>query len=628
MLLGGPSGFTPDPTFPQMFGRTASATFADLDGDADLDLVVGRNYRNKVNGTTPTVVLRNDAGQLSVATTLVTNLGARSIGVLDYNGDSRLDLFVTEDHWSGGTSILFRNDGNLQFSDATVSAGLPPNIHGLGVATADLTADGRPDLVVSGSLPPKGQAQIAVARVFVNSPSSEFHEVAVPAFTMATFGNEDDAAGVAVGDLNRDGLPDVVIGQHYGSTLQTGTTAPVGIYLHQGLDANGAPVFSDATVVSGSPGLATKSPHVEIADLDNDGYLDILTTASSAGGTRPVVLHSTGIVDGVPQFVASPGLGDTQYWPTGATADYDRDGRLDVLGVEWYPSLPSRLFRNDTDSGHWLDVELVGPGNGIGATVEVYCAGGLGQPASLIASGQLGASTGFGAGVPTRLHAGLGDTTTTDVRVRLPNGGATIDRTAVAADQVLEVPIASTPANLVLPSVYVSDVRVVEGDSGTAAAVFTVSLSAANPQRAVSVKYATANGTAKAPADYTAIAKTTLSFAAGQTVKTVSVAVQGDLVAEADEAFLLKLSTPSGVTIGDAAGTATILDEERPPVIHIGDASVVEGPSGPTAMEFPVTLSRASPGAVSVRFATANGDSGRPVRLHETGIDDAQLRCR
>ena len=104
------------------------------------------------------------------------------------------------------------------------------------------------------------------------------------------------------------------------------------------------------------------------------------------------------------QFVASPGLGTTQYWPTGATADYDRDGRLDFFGVEWYPSLPSPLFRNDTVSGHWLDVELVGPGNGVGAMVEVYCAGGLGQPAALIATSQLSASTGFGAGVPTRSH--------------------------------------------------------------------------------------------------------------------------------------------------------------------------------------------------------------------------------
>ena len=65
LLLGGPSGFTADPSFPEMYGRTASAAFADLDGDADLDLVIGRNYRNTLRGNLPTVVLKNDGGHFS-----------------------------------------------------------------------------------------------------------------------------------------------------------------------------------------------------------------------------------------------------------------------------------------------------------------------------------------------------------------------------------------------------------------------------------------------------------------------------------------------------------------------------------------------------------------------------------
>ena len=260
LLLGGPSGFTRDPSFPEMYGRTASAAFSDLDGDSDLDLVIGRNYRAKLRGDAPTVVLANDAGEFTYASTLVTDLGARSIGVLDYDADGRLDLLVTEDRWSGGTSVLFHNDGGLQFSDATAAAGLPTNVHGLGVATADLTADGRPDLLVSGSLPPKGQSQVRVARVFVNSGSGGFREVDGSVFTWPTYGPEDDAAGVAVGDLNRDGRPDVAIGQHYGSTLEHGTTAPVGIYLNQGVDANGAPVFADVTSAAGLPACRRSHP--------------------------------------------------------------------------------------------------------------------------------------------------------------------------------------------------------------------------------------------------------------------------------------------------------------------------------------------------------------------------------
>ena len=72
----------------------------------------------------------------------------------------------------------------------------------------------------------------------------------------------------------------------------------------------------------------------------------------------------------------------------------------------------------------------------------------------------------------------------------------------------------------VLPSLTIDDVQVTEGNGGTTSAVFTVRLSAASGQ-AVTVDYATADGTAMAPADYTATAGT-LSFPAGTTTRTVT----------------------------------------------------------------------------------------------------------
>ena len=69
---------------------------------------------------------------------------------------------------------------------------------------------------------------------------------------------------------------------------------------------------------------------------------------------------------------------------------------------------------------------------------------------------------------------------------------------------------------------------VTEGNGGVANATFTVSLSGAS-SKSVTVKYATANVTATAPADYTAVPLTTLTFAPGQTSKTVNVAVKGNL---------------------------------------------------------------------------------------------------
>src|SRR5439155_1269448 len=83
------------------------------------------------------------------------------------------------------------------------------------------------------------------------------------------------------------------------------------------------------------------------------------------------------------------------------------------------------------------------------------------------------------------------------------------------------------------PTLSVNNVTVTEGDSGTVNAVFTVTLAQASGL-AVSVDYATADGTATAPADYTA-ASGTLTFAAGQTTKTVTVLVNGDTLDEANE---------------------------------------------------------------------------------------------
>ena len=77
--------------------------------------------------------------------------------------------------------------------------------------------------------------------------------------------------------------------------------------------------------------------------------------------------------------------------------------------------------------------------------------------------------------------------------------------------------------NDAVPSLAINDVTVTEGDSGSVNAVFTVNLSAPSGLP-VSVKYATANGTATAGSDYTAKSGT-LTFAAGVTTQTMSVAV-------------------------------------------------------------------------------------------------------
>jgi bacillolysin len=110
-----------------------------------------------------------------------------------------------------------------------------------------------------------------------------------------------------------------------------------------------------------------------------------------------------------------------------------------------------------------------------------------------------------------------------------------------------------------LPTIKVSDVSVTEGNAGTKLANFTITRGTGTGTS--SVNYATANGTAVAPGDYTA--KTgTVSFASGETQKTVGVTVNGDATVEPNETFFVNLSGATNATVIDAQGKATIVNDD------------------------------------------------------------------
>ena len=139
---------------------------------------------------------------------------------------------------------------------------------------------------------------------------------------------------------------------------------------------------------------------------------------------------------------------------------------------------------------------------------------------------------------------------------------------------------------------------VVEG--GTAE--FVVRLSAVSGV-AVTVDFETVDGTALAGSDYTA-ASGTLTFTAGETAQTISVATLDDTVPEAEEGFTVVLSNPEGASLDDDTGEGTITDDDQPPGLAIDDAPpVVEGGTA----EFPVRLSAVSGVAVTVDFETVDG---------------------
>jgi uncharacterized repeat protein (TIGR01451 family) len=160
------------------------------------------------------------------------------------------------------------------------------------------------------------------------------------------------------------------------------------------------------------------------------------------------------------------------------------------------------------------------------------------------------------------------------------------------------------------PSISIDDVSVTEGNSGTTNATFNVWLSAASG-KTVTVNYATADGTATQPADYNS-ASATLTFAPGEMLKTVTVAVVGDTLDELDETFSFDLSGATNATVSDGHGIGTIVDDDGPPALAIDDVSVVEGNTGTSNARFTVTLSAASGRTVTVNYATANGTATEP----------------
>ncbi len=142
---------------------------------------------------------------------------------------------------------------------------------------------------------------------------------------------------------------------------------------------------------------------------------------------------------------------------------------------------------------------------------------------------------------------------------------------------------------------------------------FRVSLSAA-ASAAVTVAWATSDGTAKAGADYEA-GSGTLTFAAGETEKTVSVALLEDTVGEETETLTLTLSNPSGAALGRAEATGTVTDVA--PALPPLTARIAEAPSAHTGAAFTVRI------GFSAGLA---GGAGKVLREHALVVEGGAVK--
>jgi len=153
-----------------------------------------------------------------------------------------------------------------------------------------------------------------------------------------------------------------------------------------------------------------------------------------------------------------------------------------------------------------------------------------------------------------------------------------------------------------VPSLSIGGVTVAE-DAATASFPVTLSNPAANP---VTVDYTTVDGTAVAGQDYEAVAAT-LTFPAGETAGSVTVAVLDDTVDEDSESFSVTLSNAANADIAVGTAAATINDNDSAARIAVADATVTEGDAGSVDLEFAVSLSAPSGRPVSVGYATVDG---------------------
>jgi uncharacterized repeat protein (TIGR01451 family) len=183
-----------------------------------------------------------------------------------------------------------------------------------------------------------------------------------------------------------------------------------------------------------------------------------------------------------------------------------------------------------------------------------------------------------------------------------PANTATVSSTS--ADPRLDNNTSTFPSSAKLT---IDDVRVVEGNAGTTPALFTVHLQPANATVTATVDYQTFGLTANVGADFVAT-QGTLTFRAGETVKTFTVPIIGDTLDEGDELFSVQLSNPFNASIERDVAFATIVDDDHggPPIpfASIDNVSVNEGNNGLSSATFTLRLSISSATLTRVRFET------------------------
>ncbi len=381
--------------------RTSFAMFVDLDNDGDLDLFVGththpgKKHRHEKQEQQSTLFENTGDGHFRDVTpqdgpgNWPNDFAARNATAIDLNHDGLLDLVLADGayrNWTTGQGrlVMLQNQGHWKFKDVSKAYNAPDKgAAGAGMAIGDVNDDGLLDIFIADS-----------NRLFVTHKTGtgwRFEEAEAGRFVGPRGGDHGFLnCGAAFGDLDGDGKLDLVTTVH-------GLPGQIDVYLNRTTD-DGEVHFKHVTKETGLPmllpsrgitGQKVKGAHVAIQDMDDDGRMDMVFAIlwrNKDGKDQPLVLRNLGLKNGVPQFDTSPMDKLVVYAAPAPVVDYDRDGRLDFSFVSWFgvdEQAGTRLYRNVSDVGHHLTVKVVGDGEHVNPV-------GIGSTVRLYKAGQLG----------------------------------------------------------------------------------------------------------------------------------------------------------------------------------------------------------------------------------------------
>ena len=374
-----------------------SVAVADVNKDGKPDLLVANGCvdSNCANGTVG-VLLGNGDGTFQAAVAYGSGgYAAVSVAVADVNGDGKLDLVVanlcassSECLANGGVvSVLLGNgDGTFQAAVAYRSGGYEAE----SVAVADVNGDGKPDLLVanycqmSSNCTPQNKG-FGVVGVLLGNGDGTFRAATV------TGSGGIGAFSLAVGDINGDGKPDLVVANRCADS-ECLTDSTVGVLL-----GNGDGTFQAAFPASYDSG-GFLADALALADVNGDGKPDVVVanqcvSSSSCSNSRISVLLGRG--DGtfnsaVTTTTAVFGFGAL------ALADFDGDGYLDLA------SGPGNFLLRGNGDGNFQTPIVLGVSGGLGIAVGDF--NGDGKPDLAIGGTAAG-------GVTVLLNIGTATTT-------------------------------------------------------------------------------------------------------------------------------------------------------------------------------------------------------------------------